>query len=132
VRAGGLLVRLPVPLLEEPARPAEDRATALAGRWCSGCLGRAIARAVALHASLAVIAAVPERSARTAEAIERALPPGDVADAAENHQPPREVRTAPVVTDSLRLAALDERIPIPIVIRIVDQPEPTQNEQTDQ
>ena len=132
LRAAGLLVRLPVPLLEERARPAEDRAPPLVGRCCPGRLGRIIAHAIALHASLAIVTAVPEGTTRTTEAIERALPPGDVADAAENQQPPGEVRATPVVADGLRLAALDQGVPVAVVIGIVDQPEPTQNEQTDQ
>jgi hypothetical protein len=78
-----------------------------------------------------MMTAVPEGSegtARTTEAIERALPPGDKSDAAENQEPPGEVRATLVVAEVLRLACLDEGIPEAVVIRIVDQPEPTQSE----
>jgi hypothetical protein len=87
---------------------------------------------IALYASLAIVTAVPEGTTRPTEAIKRALPPGDVADAAENQQPPGEVRVTPVVTEVLRLAALDQGVPVAIFIRIIDQPEAAQNEQTDQ
>jgi len=73
-----------------------------------------------------------ERTSRTTEAIECAFPPGDKSDAAENQEPPGEVRATLVVAEVLRLAGLDEGVPEAVVVRIVDQPEPTQNEKSDQ
>jgi hypothetical protein len=104
----------------------------LTRRRCARSLDLAIVRAVTLHTPLTLVTAVPERPTRTAEAIERTLPPGDVADAAEKHQPPREVRTTLVVADRLPLAALDQRVSKAVVIGIVDEPEPTQDEEADQ
>src|SRR5215213_1862473 len=93
-------VRLPVPLLEERTWPAEDRATPLLGRGCSRRLGWIIAHAIALHASPTIVTTVREGTIWTTEAIECALPPGDVADAPENHQPPREVGSVVVTAQT--------------------------------
>ena len=119
MRAGGLLVCLPVPLLEERARSTEPWAETLTTWRRTGCLSRTETSSIPLHASLAT-AANSEGSARTAEAIERALPPGDVADATENHQSPGEVGTALVMADGFRLAALDQGVPVAVIVRIVD------------
>jgi hypothetical protein len=124
-------VRLSVPLLEERARPAEDWTTPLLGRWSTGRLGRIIAHAITLHAALAVVTAAPEGTTRTTEAIECALPPGDVADATQNHQPPREVGSVVVSPHTGRLPGLHQGVPVAVIIRIVDQPEPNENEQSD-
>jgi len=126
-----LFVRLPVPVIKVRARPTEDRATPLTVRLCDGCLSRTIARSVTLHTSLAVLTAVPkgrEGTARTAETIERTFPPRDEPDATKNQEPPGEVRATLVMADVLRLASLDQGVPVPIVVRIVDQPVPPENE----
>src|SRR5918995_1620810 len=83
---------------------------------------------IALHAPGVMMPAVPEGTAWTTEAIERALAPSDVADAAENHQPPGEIRTVVVAPHPSRLplAALDQGVPVAIFITVIDQPEPTQ------
>src|SRR3712207_1049923 len=128
--AGVLLVRLPVPLLEECTWTAEDWASPMAIRR-TGRLGRTIASSIALHASLALVTAVSEGTAWTTESIERALPPGDVPDAAENQEPPWEVRTAVVVAELLQLTRLNQGVSVAVVIGVIDEPEPAQNEQTD-
>jgi len=125
-------MRLPVPLVEEGARATEPRAETLAG-WSRTCrLGRIGATPIVLDAPLAVSMATAEGAARATEAIERALSPGDVADAAENHQTPGEVGTIVIAPHPGRLPALHEAVPEPVVIGIVDQPEPAEYEQTDQ
>jgi hypothetical protein len=73
-----------------------------------------------------------EGPAWAAEAIECALPPGEVTDAAENQKPPGEVRAAVVAAELLHLTRLNQGVPVAVVIGIIDEPEPTQNEQTDQ
>jgi hypothetical protein len=131
MRAGVFLVRLPVPLVEVRTRPAEDQASPLAVRLCAGCLSRTITHSVSLYTSFAMMTAVPEGSegtARTTEAIERTFPPGDVPNATENQEAPGKVRATLVVAKLLHLAGLDQGVPEAIVIRIVDQPEPTENE----
>jgi hypothetical protein len=93
-------------------------------------LSRSAASAVRLDATLAV--APVERAAWATKAIERALSPGDVADAAENHETPGEVRTAVIVPYLGRLPALDRCVPESVVIGVVDQPVPAEHEQADQ
>jgi hypothetical protein len=73
-----------------------------------------------------------EGPAWAAKAIKRAFPPGNVSDAAENQQSPREVRATVVVAELLHLTRLNQSVPVAVVIGIVDEPEPTQNEETDQ
>jgi len=125
-------MRLPVPLVEEGARSTEPRTETLPG-WSRTCRpGRSVATPVVLDAALAVPMAAVEGTARTTEAIERAFPPGDVPDAAENHQTPGEVGTVVVAPHLGRRPALDQAVPETVVIGIVDQPEPAEHEQTDQ
>jgi len=130
LRAEFLLVSLPVPVIKVRARPTEDRATSLTVHLGTGRLGRTVARAVPLDTSFAVTA-VPEGcegTARTAETIERTFTPGDESDAAKNQESPGEMRATLIVADILRLASLDHGVPVPVAVRIVDQPVPTENE----
>jgi hypothetical protein len=87
-----------------------------------------VVNSVPLHAALSVATASIEGSARAAKAIECAFPPGDVTDAAKNQQSPGEVRAVVMTAEILGLASLDQGVPVAVIIGIVDQPEPTQNE----
>ena len=87
---------------------------------------------MALDASLAMVTAVSEEAAGATKAVERALPPGEVTDAGENQEAPGEVRITVVVAELLHLTRLNQRVSVAVVIDIIDEPEPTQNEQTDQ
>ena len=69
------------------------------------------------------------RAARSAEAVERALAPGDVADAAQDHQAPGEVGPAPIEACICHLPGLHQGVRIPVAIGVVDQPEPAQHQQ---
>lgn len=127
----GRLVCFAVPIVKHRARPAEHppllRLLLLSLRWRV-----AVARAIALDTALTIAAARTERSPRTTEAIERALAPGDVPDAADDQQTPRKIGATAIVADVAGLPGLDQGIGITILIRIVDQPEPTENEEDDE
>ncbi len=125
----GLLMRLPVPLIEECARAAQAAAESLAGVRPTLRLHRAVASAVLLNTALAVA----EGAARAVEAVEGALAPGEVANAADDQQTPGEVRAAMTPHAHVaRLTGLDQRVTIAIVVSIADQPEPSEDQQADQ